>query len=98
VWMAAVHKDSSLPRVKAPKPTETEKAVAPDKPKGSPVNTGEKKRSKLPLQIFVVLLSIGLLISTVLGIVIALNNRKMRRATITLLIAGTVLPAALLYI
>ncbi|MEP7008134.1 MAG: hypothetical protein ABI810_19300 [Sphingomonas bacterium] len=54
--------------------------------------------SPLPLKIFVVLLSLGLITSTLLGITIALNNRAMRRTSIVMLIAGTVLPLLLLLV
>jgi len=46
----------------------------------------------------VVVLALGLITSTLLGITIALNNRAMRRTSIVMLIAGTVLPLLLLLI
>lgn len=92
-WAASVHKDQTLPRLKPPKPAGGPKAKTADAhgPKPPPPN-------KLPLQIFVTLLSIGLIVSTLLGIAIALNSRATRRLSILLLAAGTVLPLALLYI
>jgi hypothetical protein len=38
------------------------------------------------------------MLSTLLGIAIALNNRSARRSSILLLIAGTVLPLVFLYL
>lgn len=54
--------------------------------------------SPLPLKIFVLLLSIGLMTSTVLGIWIALKMRAMRRLTLILLAAGTLVPIVLLFL
>jgi hypothetical protein len=50
----------------------------------------------LGLKIFVVLLGIALIASTLLGILIALNTRPARRVGIIMLVAGTVLPIVLL--
>lgn len=54
--------------------------------------------SPLPLKIFVLLLSIGLMASTTLGIWIALKMRAMRRLTLLLLAAGVVVPIVLLFV
>ncbi|MEO7689452.1 MAG: hypothetical protein ABIS51_09205 [Sphingomonas sp.] len=114
VWMTSVHKDQTLPRPKPAKPAPPPKAEAakPDsadaaKP-GAPDADGDHDHdhdhqaprgpSPLPLKIFVVLLALGLITSTLLGITIALNNRAMRRASIVMLIAGTVLPLLLLLV
>lgn len=95
VWMASVHKDDALPRIKAPTP-EGEHAEAPKPAKPKPA--GPPRKSALPFKIFAVLLSIGLIISAVLGIVIALNSRVTRRPSIVALIAGVVVPILLLYL
>ena len=94
IWMAAVHKDQALPRAKP----------AGDRAKGLKAKAGDrhdssvgKRRSALPLKIFAVLVAIGLFASTLMGVVIALNNRAMRGMTIVLLIAGTIVPVLLLY-
>lgn len=103
VWMASVHKDSRLPKAKpaqteqhehsddhAPaRPQAAAKPPAPRPPEGKPPFT-------LPMKIFVTLLAIGLIFSTVLGMLIALNNRATRRVSIAMLAAGTVLPLLLL--
>ena len=97
VWMASVHKDSSLPH--PPKPKES----APDHAGSLP---NERKlgalsvatHSTLPSKIFAVLLSIALSLSTLLGVTIALNNRATRRISILLLVVGTVVPLAFLYL
>ena len=102
VWMTSVHKDQSLPHAKpekpAPKP-EAVKAVAHDDDHdGDHHHEAARGPSPLPLKIFVVILALGLITSTLLGITIALNNRAMRRTSIVLLIAGTLLPLALLLV
>jgi hypothetical protein len=103
VWMASVHKDSKLPKAKpaaeaddhdegpakaaAPRP-------APQQPQGKPPQA--KPPFKLPMQVFVTLLSLALMASTILGIVIALNSRAYRKVSLGMLAAGTVLPLILL--
>lgn len=57
-----------------------------------------KRPSPLPLKIFVVLLSVSLILSSLMGIVIALANRSARRSSIVLLVLGTVTPAVLLWL
>ncbi|WP_198351097.1 hypothetical protein [Flavisphingomonas formosensis] len=98
IWLAAVHKDQELPTPepvkhapKAPPPAAEKARPAPPAPP-PPAHIF----SPLPLKIFVVLLSLGLTISTAIGIVIALTNRAVRRNGIIMLVAGTVLPLVLL--
>ena len=99
VWMASVHKDQSLPRERR----ETHETSRPAKPSAAPATPprgGEDRPfarvSPLPLKIFVAVMAVGLLISAMLGIVIALTNRTMRRTAIIVLVAGTLLPLLLL--
>ena len=96
VWLASVHKDQGPPREpRAEKPKVAGEAV---KPRVEVRASGPKGPSPLPLKIFVVLLSIALAISTIMGIVIALANRSMRRVSIVLLVLGTVAPVVLLWV
>lgn len=91
-YMAAVHKDSKLPKaaVGVAEPEHAEPAVKkPARPKPPAVN-------KLPMQIFVTAMSIGLMLSAFLGVAIALNSRATRRISWVMLLAGTVLPIVLL--
>lgn len=100
VWMGSIHRDSKLPKAKAPeiaqpdaaKPAaEIAKAEAPKpKPKSPQVN-------KLPMQIFMVVMSVALLISSFLGIAIALNSKVTRQASLVMLALGTLVPLALVY-
>lgn len=95
VWMASVHKDQSLPREKREAPRATKPSAVP----AAARDGGDRppaRRSPLPLKIFVALMSVGLLASAILGIVIALTNRTMRRTSVIVLVAGTALPLLLL--
>jgi hypothetical protein len=100
VWMASVHKDQTLPHAKPEKPAAKADAAKPAKADGDHDHDHQAPRgpSPLPLKIFVVLVALGLIVSTLLGITIALNNRAMRRTSILMLIAGTVLPLLLLLV
>jgi hypothetical protein len=91
VWLASVHKDQALPQVEVQKPS---KKPTSRVEKGQPPTPS----STLALKFFVVLLSIGLIVSTILGVIIALNNRGTRRISIAMLVAGSVLPVVLLYL
>lgn len=95
-WIASVHKDSRLPKAIAPEAHEHEGDHKPAPPRAGPRPPEGKPPFKLPMQIFVVLLSIALIVSTVLGILIALNNRAVRGVSFAMLAAGTVLPLILL--
>ena len=106
VWMTSVHKDQALPHAKpekaAPKPDAAKPAAHGDDHDGDHDgdhhHEGAHGPSPLPLKIFVVILALGLITSTLLGITIALTNRAMRRTSIVMLIAGTVLPLMLLLV
>ena len=107
VWMTSVHKDQTLPHAKpekpAPKPDAAKpaaKAEADDDHDHDHDHDHQAPHgpSPLPLKIFVVVLALGLITSTLLGITIALNNRAMRRTSIVMLAAGTVLPLLLLLV
>jgi hypothetical protein len=95
VWLADVHKDQEISQPEPPKPPKAGGAEKPKRPRAEPPKPA-RLFSPLPLKIFVVLLSIGLMLSTLLGITIALNNRATRRTSIVMLVAGTVLPLLLL--
>lgn len=95
VWMAAIHKDQALPREKAAGPYRH--APAPAAP-AKPAVKRAPRPSPLPLKVFVVLLSAGLIASALLGVAIALNGAATRRMSVLMLIAGTILPLILLLI
>ena len=95
VWIetiASIHKDSKLPKLVVAdtnKPAGAEAVKKPVKPRPAPVN-------KLPMQILVVTMGVGLLLSALLGVTIALNSPATRRISLVMLAAGTVLPILLL--
>lgn len=100
VWMASVHKDSSTPRDRGGEHSE-ERPLAAKVERAKPVaktQSAARAPSRLPMQVFVALLSIGLLISSLLGVMIALNNKTTRRMSIVMLVAGTALPLTLMAI
>ena len=99
VWMASVHKDSSMPRASGeehrpqrPRAEKGEQARSPSKPAAPSAPT------RLPMKIFVALLSIGLIVSSLLGVMIALNNRATRRMSVVMLAVGTILPLLLMLV
>lgn len=106
-WMASVHKDQTLPHAKPEKPAPKADAAKPAAGAGDDHaddhgddhhHEGGEGPSPLPLKIFVLLLALGLITSTLLGLTIALTNRAMQRTSILLLVAGTVLPLLLLLV
>jgi hypothetical protein len=54
--------------------------------------------SPLPLKAFVLLLALGLITSSGLGVTIALNNSLTRFTSVMLLFAGTVVPLILIFV
>jgi len=95
VWLAAVHKDQALSHGEPKRKPPRLPAGQHEKPRPAPPPS-TRMLSPLPLKIFVTGLSIGLILSTLLGITIALNNRATRRASLILLAAGTIVPLLLL--
>jgi hypothetical protein len=96
VWVASVHKDQSPPRAATPELPHDEAAAKPSKPK--PSGVAAKQPSPLLLKIFVVLMAIGLLLSTLIGLTVALANPRTRWTYLAIMIAGAVLPCVLLYL
>jgi hypothetical protein len=100
VWMASVHKDSRLPKPQAAHAEDhhhddDEAKPAAAAPGPMPASSA-KAPFTLPMKIFATLMAIGLMLSALLGVTIALNNRATRRVSIAMLAAGALLPLALL--
>jgi hypothetical protein len=102
VAVASIHKDQTLPEPKAGRHADAAahdhdaeaSAARPDAdaaPKAS-------RPSPLPLKVFVLLLAVGLMVSSVLGVWVALQMRAKRRLTLLLLAAGTLAPIVLLFL
>jgi len=94
VWMATIHKDSRVPAAKAPEP-QGEHAVPAPPPAAKKAKPAPKGYT-MPMKVFALLMSIGLMLSALLGVLIALNGRQTRRMTAVMLAAGSVLPLVLL--
>lgn len=95
-WMASIHKDQRLLR---PEPA---KSGLPSKSHdagdhGLP-DHHDKGPSPVPMKAFVLLLSLGLMVSSLLGATIALTNRAVRRPSIVALALGVAVPMALLFL
>ncbi|MBA3896326.1 MAG: hypothetical protein H0X36_04150 [Sphingomonadaceae bacterium] len=99
VWMASVHKDQSLPQAK-PTPMDKIGSIPGSEGPTAPPNAHKHNnpRSAQALKIFVALLAAGLIISSLLGITIALNNRATRRISLALLTAGALFPLLFLMV
>jgi hypothetical protein len=101
VWMASVHKDSRLPKAQAPQAEDHHhdgdeaKPAAAAAPRPMPA-PGAKAPFTLPMKIFAALMAVGLMLSALLGVLIALNTRSTRRMSMIMLAAGAVLPLVLL--
>jgi hypothetical protein len=93
--MAAIHKKQDFPKARKPRPPASTGAAKGDVGGGS---SAVATRWPWPLKTFVGFMSIGLIISTMLGITIALNNRQTRRTAQIMLGAGTGLPLLLLLV
>jgi hypothetical protein len=99
--LADIHKDQRLPQLTeeqvahAAKPEEDE-AQPVSAPKSTP--PAPKRKPSLPLKVFVLFMSIGLMLSSFLGIYMAFKYNRDRRIIWSLLIVGTALPLALLFL
>ncbi|QYE35346.1 hypothetical protein KZX46_05000 [Polymorphobacter sp. PAMC 29334] len=90
-WIATVHKDQETPQPRPPRP-------AGERPRAPKAEPAAPKHNPFALKVFVAIMSIGLIASTLLGVAIALSIRSMRRLSLTMLVLGTLLPLALLLI
>ena len=88
--IAGIHKKQDFPK---PRPN---RAPAPAKKPDDATAQRGTAHSSFPLKVFTGLMSIGLMLSSLLGAAIALNVRATRRTAIVMLAAGTLLPIVLL--
>jgi hypothetical protein len=99
--LAEIHKDQRLPQLTeeqvahAAKPEEDD-AQPVSAPKSTPL--APKRKPSLPLKVFVLFMSIGLMFSSFLGIYMAFKYNRDRRIIWSLLLGGTVLPIAVLFL
>ncbi|MBX9730859.1 MAG: hypothetical protein K2X59_05980 [Sphingomonas sp.] len=96
--IAAIHKKQDFPKPRKPRAEAAAPvtAAAPAAKSAAPRPT--PTHSSWPLKVFVGVMSVGLMTSTLLGIAIALSNRTSRRRSLLLLTLGTVLPIAMLFV
>jgi hypothetical protein len=98
-WMASVHKDQRVTFEDHDDNDHDHPKAAAEKPKHDADADEEKERgegpSPIPLKVFTVLLSIALIASSVLGTIIALNNRVSRRKSLIALGLGVIVPLLL---
>lgn len=105
--LAQIHKKQTMtvPVRKLPPPAaqaagskadRVEKADRPEK--SQPLTTPAKSHNALPLKFFFLLVSIGLFISTFSGLYMSYRYSRNRPLITGLLIAGVVIPIALLYL
>jgi hypothetical protein len=92
--LAEIHKDQSLEKPhRGPPP-----GVAPGRTSSGAPGAPRKAQASLPLKVFVAFMAIGLIVAATLGIYIAFKNIRARKLTWTLLVLGTALPVALLFL
>jgi len=99
--MAQIHKSQNMNVSKAKsKPRKAESDAADSAPDDAPVpkSAANPRHSALPMKWFVVIMSAGLILSTLLGIYMAFQYGGDRRLAWGALLAGTVMPLVLLVI
>ena len=106
-YIASVHKDQVVPRPKAAaaggdddhdhrRPAAADHDHDHDTHDSSAPSGQAPARSALPLKTFVGIMSIGLILSSLLGIALAIGQRGTRRGALVALAAGSILPVVLL--
>jgi hypothetical protein len=98
-WMASVHKDQSTPRGGGSKPAQSPQKQGDhdDHDDHGPATRQDAGPSPIPMKAFVLLLSLGLITSSLLGVTIALTSPIGRGRNIAVLALGAVLPVLLLF-
>jgi len=104
-WIAAiaeVHKNQRLHQVLPDKPPPTDvKEVTSEKQQKAPsssIKRGTKRPKSFLLQIFIVLMSTGLIASALTGIYMAFKFKRNTKLIVLLLSAGTLVPVAFLFL
>ena len=94
-WMASVHVDQRKLVAEPAKPLEAAKPRPPADP-AKDAERAARKKATLPMKIFTVAVAIALVLSSLLGAIIALNMKSTRRVAMVMLAAGTIVPLLLL--
>ena len=110
VVLGQIHKkQTSVVPARRPSPPEAKSTSAlapsapltapkPDSPAVAPRGAAQAARDPLPLKIFFLLVSIGLFISTATGIYMAFRYGRSPLVVTALLVTGTLIPVALLFV
>jgi hypothetical protein len=103
VKLASVHMNQRLPgppkpRPAAPPPSESPAPPAAPRPEAAPGGQPPPAKPSALLKWFFLLASIGVIVTTVLGIVMAFKSNRDRRVIWGLLVSGIVLPIVLLFL
>jgi hypothetical protein len=99
--LADIHKDQRLPQLTEEQVAHAGKPEEDEAPPSSSPNSeppAPKRKPSFPLKIFVLFMSVGLVMSSFLGIYMAFKYHRDRRIIWSLLIAGTALPIVLLFL
>jgi hypothetical protein len=97
-WMGSVHIDQRKPVAEPAKLPGAGEAAKP-KPPADPAKDAEraaKMKAAMPMKIFTAALAIALVLSSLLGAIIALNMKSTRRVSMVMLAAGAIVPLVLL--
>ncbi|MDB5677772.1 hypothetical protein [Sphingomonas bacterium] len=90
-WMAGIHKHQAAPKPRPP---------ASSRPAGAPAakpdDDHEHEAKFVPLKIFALLTALGLFLTTLIGLAVALGTRSMRRTSAIMFAAGVAVPLLLL--
>jgi hypothetical protein len=89
-WVAGIHKKQAAPKLKAPKP------ALPAAGSGIAPRGEHDAEPFVPLKIFALLTALGLFVTTLIGLAVALGTRTTRRTATIMLAAGVVIPAILM--
>jgi len=93
--IAGIHKHQMLPKPRPPKPDADRKPAAA---KGGGHDDDRDRGAFAPLKVFALLTAIGLFVTTLIGVTIALGTRTMRRKSLIALALGIVVPVVLLLV
>ena len=103
--LAQIHKNQNLAvreRPPGPPPARNGASATPARREGETTRQAEGAResgpSPLPLKIFVLLMSVGLIVTTLLGLWMAFKYSRDKRVVWGLLAAGVLLPVVLLFL
>jgi hypothetical protein len=90
--IAGIHKKQALPKPRPAEPARKSAGAA------RPGSGGHDADAFTPLKIFALLTAIGLFVTTLIGLTIALGARNMRRKSLIALALGIVVPVVLLLV